>query len=168
MKRHTFKKIIIISIIIAVIGIVTRLTIIEAYKVSGISMEPTFHQDQTIFVNKLAYGLCMPFGDRLIMQWNSPKKDDIIIYLIEGNVVVKRCAAIEGEMLEYSTESSYTLTVGAKKYPLTEIQYHLMNQSHQVPKGTVLCIGDNAENSIDSRNYGFVPVKNVIGKIICK
>lgn len=168
MKKRTFKTLIIISIILTPLAFFIKTFIFDSYIVQGTSMEPFIHDGQRIYCSKLAYGLCKPFGDSLIVQWESPKKGDIVIYLLDDNVIVKRCVATEGEMLEYSTESSYNLHIGDNSFPLTEIQYHLMNQSFQVPKDTILCIGDNYLSSIDSRNYGFVPVKNVIGKIVCK
>lgn len=168
MKKRTFKMLITISILLVLTALIIKTFIFDSYIVEGTSMEPSIHDGQRIYCNKTAFGLCKPLSDSLIFQWNKPKKGDIVIYLLDNNVIVKRCVATEGEMLEYSTESSYNLHIGDNSYPLTEIQYHLMNQSFKVPEDTILCIGDNYTSSIDSRNYGFVPVKNVIGKIICK
>ena len=75
------------------------------------------------------------------------------------------CAAVSGNTLEFSLNSGYNLIVGSKKYPLSENQYHLLCRTDRVPEGTILALGDNPAQSVDSRAYGFVPEKNVIGKV---
>ena len=91
-----------------------------------------------------------------------------VIYYYKNNLVVKRCIATEGTSLEYSSDSGYTLHVGEKNYSLTKLQYNLIKNSPCVPRGMILAIGDNFENSIDSRTYGFVAQKNILGKVIFK
>ena len=65
-------------------------------------------------------------------------------------------------------ESGYNLIVGDKVYPLTPAQFSVMQEIRAVPQGMVLAIGDNAEVSIDSRNYGFVSEENVLGRVFAK
>ena len=97
------------------------------------------------------------------------KENDIIIYLYNNNIVVKRCVAVENTPLDYLTNSGYILIVNSdKKIPLTREQYYNMHNCSEVPSGYILAIGDNFENSFDSRNYGFIPVSNVLGKVICR
>ena len=43
-----------------------------------------------------------------------------------------------------------------------------LKDAAQVPDGYILAVGDNYEVSVDSRDYGFVSVKNVLGKVLCK
>ena len=131
-------------------------------------MIPSIRQGETIYVDKLHYGLCQPFGDKLIVQWKKPEQGDVVIYLYNNRIVVKRCAATEGTPLEYSTDNGYNLIVGDKTYQLTEEQYHMMSFSTKVPDKTILAIGDNQKDSIDSRTYGFIPVNNILGKVLFK
>ncbi|MDO4505703.1 MAG: signal peptidase I [Spirochaetales bacterium] len=147
------------------IGILVKIFILDILVVSGSSMEPTLKDGQKILVNRLAYGLAKPFGSSLMFSWNQPEENEIIVFLYNGRHVVKRCAAVENTLLEYSTESSYTLRIKDKEYPLTELQYNLLKETRFVPEGTVLVIGDNHSNSIDSRTYGFVPRRNILGRI---
>lgn len=157
------------SIIIGIsFGLIIKFFILDILIVHGSSMEPTLKDGQIIFVQKLAYGLVKPFSNNLLLSWNSPKEDEIIVFLYKSHLVVKRCVAIENTLLEYSTESEYTLKVKDKKYPLTELQYNLLKNSNFVPEGTVLVIGDNHLNSIDSRTYGFVSRMNILGRITVK
>ena len=147
------------------IGIIIKFFFLDILEVQGRSMEPTLSDGQKIFVNKLAYGITEPFGSSRLFSWDSPQENDIVVFLYKNRLVVKRCVAIENTILEYSTESGYTLTANKKEYPLTELQYNLLKETTSVPEGTILAIGDNYSNSIDSRTYGFVPQENILGRI---
>jgi signal peptidase I len=83
-------------------------------------------------------------------------------------MVVKRCVATEFTPLVFSQNSEYNMEVNEKIIPLKEEQYHRIKNSSFVPEGMILAIGDNYDESVDSRNYGFVSVKNIIGKVLCK
>ena len=60
------------------------------------------------------------------------------------------------------------LNVNEKKIPLTEAQYQKRKHNGQVPQGMILAVGDNYPDSVDSRDYGFVPVENVLGRIVTR
>ena len=146
-----------------------KLFVFEILTVDGSSMSPALKDNQTIYVNKLAYGIVNPFGSKLIVQWAKPKKDDIVVYLYNNNLVVKRCVATENDTLDYFTNSKYILLVNLdKQIPLTKEQYFNLKNCLAVPEGYILAIGDNYETSFDSRNYGFIPVSNVLVKVICR
>ncbi|WP_407397692.1 signal peptidase I [Treponema sp.] len=150
------------------IGILIKFFIMDMLVVNGTSMEPTLQDGQRIIVNKLAYGIAKPFGSNLILAWNRPDEEEIVVFLYKGRLVVKRCVAVENTPLEYSNESEYTLKIKDREYPLTELQYNLLKETSSVPEDTVLVIGDNYLNSIDSRTYGFVPRMNILGRIKVK
>lgn len=137
----------------------------DFFRVEGFSMSPEIQDGQIIFANKLAYGLVNPFTAELLFAWKKPQEGDIILYLYENAWVVKRCVAIGDTPLEYFIDSEYNLIVGNRKIALSSIQYHRMRASKKIPQGYVLAIGDNYAVSYDSRNYGFVPEKNIIGKV---
>ncbi len=145
-----------------------KVFILDVYRVSGSSMEECLENGQVIFVNKLAYGLQNPFKPELLFCWRKPRKNDVVIYMYRNSWVVKRCVAVEGDPLEYSSNSEYNLLVGKRKIALNSIQYHRMKSSLAVPHGYVLAVGDNYERSYDSRDYGFVPQKNILAQVFCK
>ncbi|MBR6152876.1 MAG: signal peptidase I [Treponema sp.] len=151
-----------------IIGVFLKFFVLDILKVEGVSMEPAFKDKSSVFVNKLAYGLDIPFGDSQFLSWSRPKVGDVVVFMKDGNLVVKRCAAISGMPLDYSFDSGYNLSAGGKSYSLTALQYHLLVGNDHVPDGTILAIGDNEAKSIDSRDYGFVPEKNILGRIICR
>ncbi len=157
-----------IVIIGLIIGILLKLFVIDILHVSGTSMVPALKDHSMVVVDKLAYGLVKPTGGRLCVQWAEPKAGDIVIYLYNNKIVVKRCVAVPFTPLEYSTDPVYTLHVGDKNITLTESQYQRMKNSAAVPKGFILAIGDNYDVSVDSRTYGFVSEKNILGRVVCK
>lgn len=150
------------------IGILLKLFVIDILHVSGTSMVPAIKDKSIVVVNKLAYGIVSPTKGKLFAQWSSPRPDDIVIYLYNNKIVVKRCVAVSSTPLEYSTDPLYTLCVGDKLIPLSESQYKRMKNSDVVPAGYILAVGDNYDVSVDSRTYGFVSEKNILGRVICR
>ena len=162
------KNLVIIICIGLVIGLFLKLFVVDVLHVSGTSMQPALQDGDTLLVNKLAYGIVRPYGDTLLVQWKTPRAGDIVIYLYNNKIVVKRCVATGGAHLAYSDDTQYTVTVGDKTIPLTDAQYHNLRAIDSVPDGYILAIGDNYQESVDSRTYGFVSVRNILGKVICR
>ncbi len=149
-------------------GISLKLFAADILHISGSSMEPGIRDGSVVLVNKLAYGIVQPFGDRLLCSWAEPAAGDIVIYLYNNKIIIKRCAATGGTPLDYSADKGYTLLVNNASFPLSAEQYYTMCTIRSVPEGTILAIGDNAAVSVDSRTYGFIPVNNVLGKAVCR
>ena len=66
------------------------------------------------------------------------------------------------------SDYNYILKAGDFSIPLSQIQYLNLKDSASVPQGYILAIGDNHEVSVDSRTYGFVSERNILGKVLCK
>ena len=139
---------------------------LDFYRVKGHSMEPSIQEGRVIAANKLAYGLQNPFKPELLLSWNEPKNGETVLYMYQNYWVVKRCAARAGDDLACVSEGDKNwLLANGQKIPLTPIQYHKLWTTKKVPQGYILAIGDNAQISHDSRDYGFVPIKNVVARI---
>lgn len=149
-------------------GIILKLFAVDILRISGTSMEPTLKNGSKVAVNKLAYGLGKPFRGEFLFQWNSPKRNDIVIYLHDNKIVIKRVVALGGDRLEFSENSGYTAIINQKEIALTPAQFQRMKNFEKIPENFVFTLGDNQKDSIDSRDYGFVSVKNIMGKIIGK
>ncbi len=151
-------------------GLILKLFVFEILTVSGESMTPCLHDGDKIFINKLAFGIVKPYGDKLLFQWKKPERGNIVIYLYNNKIVVKRCLAVSGDLLEFSRDNEYNYyaEVCGTKLLLSESQYQNLKNSESVPEGYILAIGDNQKVSVDSRTYGFVSEKSVLGKVLCK
>jgi signal peptidase I len=156
----------------AALGVGIKLFAADILRVSGNSMEPAIREGSRIIVNKLSYGFSLPFSSELLIQWAAPQRGDVVIYIYGSKTVVKRCVAAGGDGLAFSPgpspESAYAVSVNGRTFPLTEGQYQRFKHTPAVPRGFIFAVGDNEADSVDSRQYGFVSVRNILGKVVCK
>lgn len=148
------------------IGLFLKLFVFDFLKISGKSMEPTLSSGNHIVINKAAYGIQNPFTKEYYFTWKSPKKNDVVIFLNDNKIVVKRCVLTEGDSLEILVDSGYHIIINNQKVPLSEFQYLQFAGTKTVPSGYIFVLGDNFLYSVDSRDYGFVSTKSIKGKAI--
>jgi len=165
------------SIIIAVIlALVIRAFVVQAFKIPSGSMIPTFQVGDRIFVNKFLYGAKIPFTDMRLPALRQPKRGDIIVFRSpeDGKKdFVKRLIATEGETVEIRDGKIYVDNkVVYEPASISGVYYYNcgdyggQSQVVKVPKDSYYALGDNSSSSRDSRYWGFVPKKNLIGKVI--
>lgn len=145
-----------------------KLWILDLIYVSGPSMTPALRHGTFAFEYKLAWGIPVPFRNAYLVRWSKPEAGDIVIYPWLDRYVVKRCAAIEGVPLVFSAEKGYSIEIGGRPVPLTEAQYQKLKSAKAVPEGMIFALGDNMAESRDSREYGFVSLDSIRGKILWK
>ncbi|KHM52080.1 MAG: signal peptidase I [Anaerovibrio sp.] len=147
----------VISIAVAVaLAMFIRTFVVELYLVDGPSMMPTLEHQQRLVVNKFIYKMRAPErGEILIFQYPRDKSRDFI----------KRVIAVPGDTIEIKDHNvyvngelqneDYILAKSRMDYPKTTI-----------PEGHVFVMGDNRNNSEDSRfpDVGFVPYELLKGK----
>lgn len=148
------------------IGLFLKLFVFDFLKISGKSMEPTLSSGNHIVINKAAYGIQNPFTKNYFFTWKSPKKNDVVTFLNDNKIVVKRCVLTEGDSLEILVDSGYHIIINNQKVPLSEFQYLQFAGTKTVPSGYIFVLGDNFLYSVDSRDYGFVSTKSIKGKAI--
>ncbi len=165
------------SIIIAVIlALVIRTFVVQAFKIPSGSMIPTFQVGDRIFVNKFIYGAKVPFLNINLPALRSPKRGDIIVFISPDTPqkdFVKRLIAVGGERVEIKDRR---ILINGKlvdePYSVRSLDYYNSGdygregQVIEVPKDSYFVLGDNSASSRDSRFWGFVPKKNLLGKVI--
>lgn len=165
------------SIIIAVVlALFIREFIVQAFKIPSGSMIPTFQIGDRIFVNKFLYGAKLPFTDIRLPAVRQPKRGDIIVFRSTETPqkdFVKRLIGLPGETIEIKDGKimadgrvvSDPSSIRAVYYYNTG-DYGQEGQVIKVPEDSFYALGDNSASSRDSRYWGFVPKKNLIGKVI--
>ena len=165
------------SIVIAVIlALLIREFVVQAFKIPSGSMIPTFQIGDRIFVNKFIYGARIPFTDIRLPALRQPQRGDIIVFRSPEppkKDFVKRLIALEGETMEIKDGN---ILINGKPingpssirsvYYYNVAPYGKEGMAMKVPKDSFFAMGDNSANSRDSRYWGFVPKKNLIGKAI--
>jgi len=162
------------SIIIAfMLAMVIRAFVIQAFKIPTGSMRPTLLEGDIILVNKFIYGAKIPFTPMRLPALQQPKRGDVIVFIYPENPkkdFIKRLVAFGGEEVEIKNGTVYI-----NDKPLLEPEFSSRyyynrgglaeeGQKITVPKDSFFVLGDNSASSQDSRYWGFVPHKNILGK----
>jgi len=154
------------------------------------SMKPTILEGDRIWVNKLAYDLNIPFTKTSIKKFADPKRNDIIIFdsKIADKRLVKRVIGVPGDQISMVDNVIY-LNNKPLKYKIIQenkdhiiVEEKLATQTHKIrlerpvinsigqifpntiPKNSYLVLGDNRNNSADSRYIGLIPRAEIIGR----
>jgi signal peptidase I len=165
------------SIIIAlVLALVIRTFVIQAFKIPSGSMEPTLEIGDHLLVNKFIYGIKIPFTSINLFPWKSPQRGDVIVFIYPldpGKDFIKRVVGVGGDTVSIVNKKLYINGVEApdphavyreNSVLLGELQKLDNFGPVTVPKESLFVLGDNRDHSFDSRFWGFVPLKDVLGK----
>jgi len=130
-------------------------SIIGRVRVFNISMYPTVVEGELVVVNKLAYKLGeMERGD--IITFHFPLEPEVDY--------IKRLIGLPGDVVEVEDQQvRVNGTVLHEPYIVTPPEYE---GSWTVPQGSIFALGDNRNDSADSHVWGFVPIENIIGKVL--
>ena len=152
-------------LVAAVIAIFIRTFLVGPYKIPTGSMRPTLLEGDRIFVDKVSYRFHAPErGDIVVFKYPAdPKKD-----------FVKRLVAFGGEEVEIRDGSVYVNGTQLTDSRIAKNFYYNRNdwtfakegQVIKVPENSFFVLGDNSAQSSDSRNWGFVPQKSMIGRAL--
>lgn len=143
--------------------IVFYLFIVAPNQVQGASMEKTFQTHDYILTSKIAYRL------------DKPKYGDIVVFASLGNNeidFIKRIIGVPGDRIKVQNERVYRNGMLLEEPYITEptktFQTGFIKEGEEVtvPPDYLFVMGDNRTHSSDSREFGFVPQANVIGKVI--
>ncbi|CAI2717427.1 signal peptidase I [Nitrospina watsonii] len=173
------------AILIALLlALLIRTFIVQAFKIPSGSMEDTLLIGDHLLVTKFTYGIHIPnevpllniqlFPDYLLLQ-ETPERGDIIVFkypLDESKDFIKRVIGLPGEKLEVRHQQVYindrrleepyahhTEPPSLERIPERDDVGPVM-----IPEGHVFVMGDNRENSHDSRKWGFLDLDKVRGK----
>ena len=162
------------SIIIAfLLAMVIRAFVVQAFKIPTGSMRPTLLEGDIILVNEFIYGAKVPFANLRLPAFSQPKRGDVIVFIYPQDPkkdFIKRLIGLGGETVEIKSGSIYingrpVLEPGfSLRYYYNRGDFARENEKIVVPKDSYFVLGDNSSSSQDSRYWGFVPHKNLLGK----
>ena len=160
------------------------------------SMKPTIQEGDRVVVNKLAYDLKVPFTTIKIVGWDDPKRGDIVVLFspVDGTRLVKRVVALPNDQVEMRENQLYINGQVAKQSSVATTELadygrayvyaeNLQGHTHKmmttpeipavrsfgpvvVPKGNYFVLGDNRDNSNDSRFIGFIERRRIVGEAV--
>ena len=162
------------SIIVAfLLAMVIRAFVVQAFKIPSGSMRPTLLEGDLILVNKFIYGAKIPFTQFLTPQFAPFKRGDVVVFIYPEDPkkdFIKRLIGLPGETVEIKNGSVYVNDQPLLDPEFSQRFYYNKGDFGQegrkiiVPPENFFVMGDNSASSKDSRYWGFVPRKNILGK----
>lgn len=163
-----------------VIFLFVRTCIIQPFKIPSESMLNTLVIGDCLFVNKFIYGIKVPFTKVRLPYLRKPQRGDVVVFrfpLDHTQDFIKRLVGVPGDTIEIRDKKVYVngnlsqdpheLHKDVKTLP-RELSVRDNFGPIQVPAASYFVMGDNRDNSFDSRFWGFVPDENMIGPAFIK
>jgi signal peptidase I len=158
-----------------IIALFIRTFLAQPFKIPTSSMIPTFKPGDRIFVNKFIYGAKIPYTGIRIMKLREPERGDIIVFrspVERDKFLVKRLIGKPGDTVEIKNQHvRINGKIPEEPLILKKIIYYnrgkygAAGRPVTVPPDSYFAMGDNSLNSVDSRYWGFIPRKNMVGKV---
>lgn len=176
---------------VILVVLVIRSFLVEPFQIPSSSMEPTLQVGDFILVNKYVYGIRLPVTGTLVIGNENPKRGDVMVFFPpnDDRYFIKRVIGLPGDLIEYEGK---ILTINGKVQSLQlgeeegldpqqremfreNLDGHPHSVYHQsdrealsfvttVKPGHYFMMGDNRDNSSDSRFWGQVPEERIVGK----
>ena len=133
--------------------------VLQPLRVESNSMAPTYRDGDLLVVDGLSVGV------------PGVARHDVVIVTspLTGQLLVKRVAAVAGDQVGIADG---VLVVNGTPVPERYVDQNLMDSVYfgpvTVPRGAVFVLGDNRSSSVDSRDFGPVPVADVRGRVLAK
>ncbi|MGC8500271.1 MAG: signal peptidase I [Leptospirillia bacterium] len=158
-----------------VIAAVLKLFVVQAFRIPSGSMIPTLLVGDQILVSKLSYGIKSPFHDRYLFRTGHPNRGDVVVFKWpkdESKDFIKRVVGIPGDRIRIEKKKLYVNDVLQNEPYIQSIDPDTTDQSPRdnfetvVPPHSYFVMGDNRDDSYDSRFWGFVKGRKIVGRAI--
>lgn len=172
--------------------LVIRSFVFEPFRIPSGSMMPTLLQGDFIFVKKYAYGLRLPVSETKIISTGAPERGDVLVFRLPADPsinYIKRVVGLPGDEISYErhrlvingeqvdlqqhpeatpTEPRFVEQLGEREHEIliANAGYMVRDGNYRVPEGHYFVMGDNRDNSRDSRFIGAVPETHLVGEAV--
>lgn len=168
---------------------VVRASFFMPYSIGSGSMTPALPVGEVLLVDRMAYGIKLPFSHIYVSEQTIPKHGDVVAleYPVQPNVTyIKRIIGLPGDVVEYRDRIvylngkplgdvpaerpdhfTYVEKLGEHTYTvkIDTTTYPEADKRWVVPEGQYFVVGDNRNHSVDSRAWGYLPHENLIGSV---
>jgi signal peptidase I len=165
------------AIIIAIlIAFFIRTFVVQAFKIPSGSMKPTLLIGDHLLVNKFIYGVKIPFVRKTLVSISEPKRGDVVVFIYpedHSKDFIKRVIGVSGDTIEIRNKKIFLNGLPYNDAHGVYVDDFIIPGSIQprdnfgpftVPKDALFTMGDNRDQSYDSRFWGVVDKKDVLGK----
>ena len=165
------------AILVAIlIALFIRTFVVQAFKIPSGSMKQTLQIGDHILVNKFIFGVKIPYWNKTIIPLKSPQRGDIIVFKYPVDPqkdFIKRVIGVGGDVVESRDKQLYVNHKLVNHDFGVHTDPHIISGDNKprdnfgpitVPENSLFVMGDNRDESFDSRFWGFVDLKAVNGK----
>ncbi len=179
-KKSVFREYAESIVFALVLAFFIRTFIVQSFNIPSGSMENTLQVGDYIMVNKFIYGTKLPFTNRRVLKIRNPQRGDIIVFRcpeVQDKDLIKRVIGTPGDRIQIVNKQVF---INGSPY-LNPAEIHKDNHiipgkrgprdntaAITVPKDSYFVMGDNRDNSYDSRFWGFVSKRNIKGLAFIK
>ena len=176
---------------VLLIVLVIRSFVFEPFRIPSGSMMPTLLQGDFIFVKKFSYGLRLPVTETKVLETGSPERGDVVVFRLPQDPsinYIKRVVGLPGDTIVYEdhrltingelvelerspnaapAESVYVEHLDDRMHDiLITNSYSVQDGIYAVPEGHYFVMGDNRDNSKDSRFIEAIPESHLVGEAV--
>lgn len=165
------------AILVAVLlALFIRTFVVQAFKIPSGSMLPTLKIGDHLLVNKFIYGIRNPFTGNILIPIGKPHHGDVVVFRFPKDRTVdyiKRVVGVEGDTIQVRDKKVYVNDQLVEEPHAQYTTNFIMSAAEgprdnfgpvKVPEGDIFVMGDNRDNSYDSRFWGFVDQRDILGK----
>ena len=175
-KRSHIRENIEAILVAILIALFIRTFVVQAFKIPSGSMKQTLQIGDHILVNKFIFGVKVPYWNKTIIPFKSPQRDDIIVFKYPVDPkkdFIKRVVGVGGDVIESRDKQLFVNHKPVNHYFSVYSDPRILSGSNKprdnfgpitVPDNALFVMGDNRDESFDSRFWGFVDLKAVSGK----
>lgn len=173
--RSNFRENVEAILMAVLLALFIRTFFVQAFKIPSGSMKETLQIGDHILVNKLRYNLKMPFFNKSLIDFSTPKRGDVVVFKYPKDPdkdYIKRVVGVPGDTIEIVNKKLFRNGTMVTNEPYAvykdpRVGLNAPRDNHRafkVPPGELFVMGDNRDYSSDSRFWGTVGIQALKGK----